>query len=1351
MSNLIGEKERGNQELTSFPINHNRKVGFTTLFSGANADKSRVSSGRIETRNTSGQRANSSSNRERRGWGQNPPLPNNQSPLKGMAPMVVQAFDSNYKMQSSKPILPRKNEERIPQQSFENNPEFSMPSNPDPISNGTQSSKRSQLSLLESRKNESLSMKFPSEVSENSARFQSLLRKLSSLPASQFSQVESFVESLLVPKSPSPTKEQVFKEPEKTEKKTITLDSANQEHQNSKNQLNRSLKLEDFPFAESFEPKKESQSSQGANRANEMKLKLPENSSSLNLLEKNQPGTNSSISLAANNQKGPIGSNQIKDMLLATSSSFSNVAIKVYSTWGSSTHFGMTEIHVFDMSGQQMQILPMHFKLKSSSLSSLQNINQIIDGHIYTTEERHMQTFHLPMPPMVPEININIPGQGEVGALRIWNYNKSPLESLKGIQECRVFIRGQEAFCGRLKKAPGNPYEEYVNDIFAPDFPVSVRLPPLNPPPTRPIIHELPFQGMSFGEGSDNASNVKGEEEKLPWMDSGTDKKAQRDRRHLDSSANIGGKNSSRGAMNLLGPNNNDSGLNQASFGKDGAPNFELNNDLSLKKPASRGSRRRIVGDPGPSENTNPIKDIFSNDTDPLSQFGLRPPEPKINQNLDPQANLSQVRGPSVGSNAPSGGKNAPPGVASTGDGERKSRRDKNTEKTGDQKSNNFDIHDIFQRDELTIFGITNRGRLPFLPRNDSNDKPNPFPSLKNNEYDPDFEFGDDYLFKDIEKKQGNTESAKKLIEPAKPSVQMTRGPSANPSSLQVAPKRMNGPAKTPFQLFSEAHRDFMIPCDPGPVGFRLKIRLYSTWADRHYIGLNGIEFFDAEGDPIKVQNPSLNVSADPPDINILPGYSRDPRVIQNIVDEKCNTSDDFHMWLAPFTPGQPNNIEICFGKCVSLSMIRIWNYSKSRIHASRGARQISMELDGSLIFMGEIKKASGSIRSIEDNCEVILFTQDQKTLQRIVENDWVSKLDDEELAQLQESRVSLFRPSTNGGPDQQEFAFNSRTAVMDEERPMTSAKPKPTAKEAIQENERKLAQMEAKEKQSRERKIQSAVERGRQLQGKVLRGKAITLNLIESWGDPHFIGLTGLEILTTNGKVLKFGIENVFAKPRDLSEKYGKIDDKRKLENLFNGRNQTVSDEDIWLIPFNPGKEHIISITLGTAPVEVTGIRIWNYNKNTGSDQTRGVKRLTIKMDEIMLTPLSGVFVRMAPGSSNISFSQTIELPLSPEYGSGIPPESKVVQIDSMARFVQHYITSFNPTGLMFKFTLISTWSDLFFIGLDRIEFYGPNGSPLLAGKNQKEFTLRADPSSVRQLNYFSILAMFILHFSGK
>jgi len=164
-----------------------------------------------------------------------------------------------------------------------------------------------------------------------------------------------------------------------------------------------------------------------------------------------------------------------------------------------------------------------------------------------------------------------------------------------------------------------------------------------------------------------------------------------------------------------------------------------------------------------------------------------------------------------------------------------------------------------------------------------------------------------------------------------------------------------------------------------------------STWGDSHYVGLSGLEFFDADGKPIVIVNPTAQVNAAPKDINELPEYKEDPRTCDKLVDGCYLTCDDLHMWLAPFFAGRRNYIFIDLGKPVQLSMIRIWNYNKSRIHSFRGAKDIAVFLEDKPIFAGQISKAPGSQAYAAEECEYIIFTNKESLLEKIEANDWLS------------------------------------------------------------------------------------------------------------------------------------------------------------------------------------------------------------------------------------------------------------------------------------------------------------------------------------------------------------------------
>lgn len=167
------------------------------------------------------------------------------------------------------------------------------------------------------------------------------------------------------------------------------------------------------------------------------------------------------------------------------------------------------------------------------------------------------------------------------------------------------------------------------------------------------------------------------------------------------------------------------------------------------------------------------------------------------------------------------------------------------------------------------------------------------------------------------------------------------------------------------------------------PRGRTLRIEILSTWGDLYYVGLTGVELFDERGRMLPLSEEQ--VSAVPADVNVLPGYCSDPRTVDKLVDGVHRTTDDLHMWLAPWTPGRRVVVTVQLpaggddrdDAAVTISMLRVWNYNKSRIHAHRGAKDVAVSLDGAHIFAGQIGRAAGITEGAEDAAEHILFTTD--------------------------------------------------------------------------------------------------------------------------------------------------------------------------------------------------------------------------------------------------------------------------------------------------------------------------------------------------------------------------------------
>lgn len=184
---------------------------------------------------------------------------------------------------------------------------------------------------------------------------------------------------------------------------------------------------------------------------------------------------------------------------------------------------------------------------------------------------------------------------------------------------------------------------------------------------------------------------------------------------------------------------------------------------------------------------------------------------------------------------------------------------------------------------------------------------------------------------------------------------------------------------------------------------------------DPYYVGLNGIDIFDINGEVLTVGHGVQSVTAVPCDINDLPEYDNDPRTVSNLLgilfeklcmwaafiilsfscaDETNLTRDDLHVWLAPhghtLSPPLPHvaTVTIVFTRVVSLSLVRLWNYNKSRTHSHRGVKRTRLQLDKNVIFEGEIRMSPGLITSADDCSEVILFSTSNSVLEKISQYD---------------------------------------------------------------------------------------------------------------------------------------------------------------------------------------------------------------------------------------------------------------------------------------------------------------------------------------------------------------------------
>ena len=469
------------------------------------------------------------------------------------------------------------------------------------------------------------------------------------------------------------------------------------------------------------------------------------------------------------------------------------------------------------------------------------------------------------------------------------------------------------------------------------------------------------------------------------------------------------------------------------------------------------------------------------------------------------------------------------------------------------------------------------------------------------------------------------------------------------------------------------------------PEGTLLEFWLLSTWGDMHYIGLSGIEVFDADGQWVEVAEHEFECS--PQSVNVLEGYANDPRIPEKLFDGVNFTCDDMHTWLAPFVAGKEHKVSIKFKAPVRLGLVRIWNYNKSRIHAARGVKQVKVTLDREPIFSGELKRGPGNLLDRDAAVLEIDFDLGAEARRRVDAHELGGgeAEDEEAAAALLPPSKALERPSVDVIPSTE----------------LADAGPGPAPHGGGARGPQPLAS--------------AAVH-------------TLRLEFWESWGDRHFVGLTGLAVLDAKGQAVALRRPDLQAEPQDLNDLPGCSGDDRTLDKLVDGTNVTADDSHMWLAPIpNNGKPNTLTIALRDIS-EISGLRLWNYNKSL-DDTARGVKVVKVFADDQEVTPPGGVIVCKAPGTSHYDFGHTLPnlFAAAPAAGAGagggppghhgdpwlnsLPPGAegefrrafRTRHVEAL--LPQDFVPPLLPCGFVLKVVAYSTWGDPYYVGLTGLE----------------------------------------------
>ncbi|XP_069839756.1 katanin-interacting protein isoform X2 [Dendropsophus ebraccatus] len=994
------------------------------------------------------------------------------------------------------------------------------------------------------------------------------------------------------------------------------------------------------------------------------------------------------------------------------------ITVEILSNWGNPHSVGLTEIQFFNLKDQKIYVSPHDVDIRNADFPG--DLHCLVNGKFQTTKECYMWMcpFH---PPVQLYFVIRNPSRScdfDICKIKIWNYNKTLSDLDIGVKHVKIYKNETLVFDGILEKGCGNPVFDYSNTIDL----LRGQMKTATPPPLSPqkdqrdevdggrnknTYDQILSQSRSFGlpENSNPGSSSKPKEfhlaEDLKMMAPNKSITYERAREHgntlcreLDDSCRD--ENRSTNELLQLPVNSKLLSSTESNTSIELSHSLSDSDDLTIKEQLEKLTGRKLSNSASKtphwleaSSNLQQKNYVQASEkplyisTHSINKDSLR----NENNTANDQFIEEFLRNPSIGSRIPSRYDNRSDSSTLPTRNVYDDLESFGTKIISDQKRPISGRREVLRSKErelesekpqdLSLPLMSRQGGIKTRPRWNSDQENNLMESwtslikfnqshrgrISNMNFEGDI--FDEFLHQQKFAKQNTTVKKEQVHEMPK-----------------LAEHNM-------VENDGNDGNDFEIPV--LPYGQHLCIHISSTWGDRHYVGLNGIEIFSSTGNPVQIST----IDADPPNINILPAYGKDPRVVTNLIDGVNKTQDDMHVWLAPFTPGKMHLIYLDFTSPCKVAMIRIWNYNKSRIHSFRGVKDIEILLDHTVIFKGEIAKASGTLTgSAEQFGDTILFTTDDDILQAMSVYDETFDEDFESTDLQMDEEIVKTRPRTADSGE--------------EERPYTQAG-----------SSEKLQALDQKTISSSPPSLSHAIPG-------IYTGKCLQLNFTMTWGDLHYLGLTGLEVVGSDGEALPLNMDIMTACPRDLSVLPEYQDDSRTLDKLIDGMNITNEDSHMWLIPFTCGENHTLTINFDKAET-VAGLRFWNYNKSP-EDTYRGAKIVHVTLDGCRISPPEGFLIRKGPGNCHFDFAQEI---LFVDYVTEHLTDKQSSNLKCIEPATMDYEAPLMPCGFIFQFQLLTSWGDPYYIGLNGLEMYNEHGEKIQLTENN----IAAFPESINVL----------------
>ncbi|KAF4656548.1 hypothetical protein FOL47_008883 [Perkinsus chesapeaki] len=142
-------------------------------------------------------------------------------------------------------------------------------------------------------------------------------------------------------------------------------------------------------------------------------------------------------------------------------------------------------------------------------------------------------------------------------------------------------------------------------------------------------------------------------------------------------------------------------------------------------------------------------------------------------------------------------------------------------------------------------------------------------------------------------------------------------------------------------------------------------------------------------------------------------------------------------------------------------------------------------------------------------------------------------------------------------------------------------------------------------------------------------QGRVMEIVIHSTWGDENLVGLNGIELFDSKGRRVVIGSGSVSSTLKAVEVIGEGKSSGAMLMNLVREPYLTQDDLHSWLALFQADGDQRITIDLGTKPVCLAMVRLWNYNKSR-LYAARGVRNITILLDRV---PIFTGEIKQGPG----------------------------------------------------------------------------------------------------------------------